>query len=165
MDFWITYALLFLHFGAAICWAGGAVFVSVVLVPGIESMPQDAQRGAWLALLHRIDGYLTRAGLATIAFGAASGIALQRYNEALGLQTRYGIAIAAGAVLAITAFALGKWSGVIAERVVADDRYWGDDERLVAERDRVLVLSSRLDRVELAILPIVIALMALARLS
>ena len=33
-----------------------------------------------------------------------------------------------------------------------------------AERDRVFALSSRLDRIELVLLPIVIALMALARL-
>src|SRR2546423_4739334 len=132
MDFWLTYVLVFLHLGSAISWAGGVFFFGFVLVPGIDSLPAVDQRGVWLGLMHRLDGYLTRTGVSTIVFGAASGIALQRYNEALGLQTRWGVAIAAAAVLAIAAFACGKWSGVIAIRVIADDRYWSGDVSFAA---------------------------------
>src|SRR2546423_3753171 len=127
MDFWLTYALVFLHMGSAISWAGGVFFFMVVLVPGIDSLPVESQRVAWLALMRRLDDYLTRTGVSTIVFGAASGIALQRYNEALGLQTRWGFAIAAAAVLAVAALGVGKWSGAIAMRVIAEDRYWSGD--------------------------------------
>ena len=65
MDFWLTYILLFLHFGSAISWAGGMFFFGFVLTPGIDSMPLEAQRGTWLALMRRLDAYLSAVDPAT----------------------------------------------------------------------------------------------------
>lgn len=165
MEFWLAFPLVFLHLLSAIAWAGGVFFYDRVLARGIAAMPEREQRGMWIAFGHRLDRYLTAAGVATIVFGALSGIALGRYQEALGLSSRWGWAIAAGAILAIVALACGKYAGIIALRVLYDDRYWGGDPALGAERDRVLALSARLDRIEVLILPLVIALMALARFS
>jgi uncharacterized membrane protein len=165
MEIWIAYPALYLHMLSAVAWVGGAFFINLVLTPGIDSLLPSARRSAWVALIRRLDRYLTVAGIATISFGALSGIAVQRYHEAIGLESRWGWAIAGAAVLTVIAFACGKYSGVISERVLLDDRYWQDDPSLNAERDHVLALGTRLDRFELVLLPIVLALMALARFS
>ena len=117
------------------------------------------------AFAHRGDGFLTVAGVGAILFGALSGIAIGRWGEALGLQTLWGWAIAIGATCAVIALIVGKRSDAIGLAVLDDDRYWTGTSDADRERDDLFARMTRLDRIEMALFPIILALMALARFS
>ena len=165
MEFWLVYPAVTLHLIMVVTWAGGVLFWNLVVGPGLAALPPAEGRRATRAVARRGDGFLTVAGLGAIVFGALAGIAIGRYGEALGLQTRWGWAIAIGAACAVVAFILGKRSGAIAFAVLDDDRFWTGTAEADRERDLLFARMTRLDRIEMVLFVVILGLMALARFS
>jgi hypothetical protein len=165
VEFWLVYPAVTLHLLMVVTWAGGVLFWNLVVGPGVAALPPTDGRRLMRSFARRGDGFLTVAGLGAIIFGALSGIAIGRYGEALGLQTRWGWAIAVGATCAVIAFIVGKRSGAIGLAVLDDDHHWMGTPEADRERDLLFARMTRLDRVEMVLFVVILALMALARFS
>lgn len=165
MEFWLVYPAVALHLFMVVTWAGGVLFWNLVVGPGTATLAPADGRRFMRAFARRGDGFLTVAGMGAILFGALSGIAIGRWGEALGLQTRWGWAIAIGATCAVIAFIAGKRSAAIGLAVLDDDRYWTGAADADRERDTLFARMTRLDRIEMALFVVILGLMALARFS
>ena len=160
---WFVYLAVLGHILSMAVWFGSGFYLTTVL-PSLLQLPADVQRPA-LRKLEALNGPIFgSAGMLVVILGAVSGVALGRYQEALGVQTRWGWAIGIGAVLAV---ALVVQGAVVTSkrfaRFASDDALWtpaGESARLALGR-RML----RTNRIELAVMVVVIALMTLARFS
>lgn len=164
MQFEFAYLSVLAHLLSIVAWMGAGIFRTFAVVPALSKLPPAQQRPAL-----RVTGVagvriFAFGGVAAIVFGAIAGLGVARYNEALGLETRWGWAIAAGAILTVILVVAGTFvTGRLFQRLSRDGRLWEDgaDDLRAAHLARCM-LSARLEVVGSVV---VLALMVLARFS
>ncbi|GAC1336845.1 MAG: hypothetical protein NVSMB29_00280 [Candidatus Dormibacteria bacterium] len=97
----------FLHYLTGIAWVGASLVLALIVFPAIDRCRGEVRAPMMRALARRIVPWETAAATAVIASGALQVALQHRGHELFSLRTRWGIAIAIGALCAMAIVALG----------------------------------------------------------
>lgn len=164
MDFTLAYTSVLLHLISIVVWMGAHVFRTFAVIPALVQLPPEQQRPALRAVGIAGMRIFAIGGILALVFGALAGFGVRRYGEALGLVSRWGWAIALGAILSVVLVVTGTFvTGRLFQRLSRDSRLWEPGaEGLRAAHLARCMLAARLELIGAAI---VLALMTLARFS
>ncbi|MEA2661176.1 MAG: hypothetical protein QOH08_748 [Chloroflexota bacterium] len=155
------------HVLSGVLWIGGGYYTILVQLPALAAMPMPARGPALAALGPRQVRYILRVAELTIATGILQIFVNPHARELSGLSSRWSLAIAAGAVMALVAYGIlrGALKPAI-ERLlaVAPTAATGD----AAAAAQVGLMRQRIQRLgysQLALGALILAAMVTARFS
>src|SRR5258708_6634290 len=121
MDQIIRIFIQWLHVTAGVLWIGGGFYTILVQLPALAAMPMPARGPALAAIGPRQIGYVLRVAELTLFTGVLQIFASGRAQQlAAPLDSRWGIAILAGLLLAIGLYASARArSKPLVERMIA----------------------------------------------
>ncbi len=163
-----VWASLFAHVLMTALWMGGGMYMIHIVRPSLGSLPPDRRREALDRVLAAGDPLHMMTGWLAVFFGGLSGIALNRYREALTVDTRWGWAIAVSVVISLAILAPGTWRALRVARGLAAGRTLSEITGRPPLDPRPLARLWRIDRVgwlRTIGFIVALALMSLARLS
>jgi uncharacterized membrane protein len=158
----------FLHVFAGVLWIGGGLYTIFVQTPALLAAPAPVRGAAIAQIAPRQVRYLLRLGEVTVALGILNLFASGRAQQLQDLfGSRWAIAIAVGALLAILLLALGH--AVIAPSVrrllEVGPRAGSGDAAAVAEAAIILERLRRMGYAQIGLGVVIVLAMVLARFS
>ena len=155
------------HVLSGVLWIGGGFYTILVQLPALAAMPMPARGPALAALGPRQVRYILRVAEVTIATGILQIFVSPHNRELAALSSRWALAIAAGAVMALIAYGIlrGALKPAIERLLVAAPAAAGGD---AAAATQVGVIRERIQRLgysQLALGTLILGAMVLARFS
>jgi uncharacterized membrane protein len=155
------------HVLSGVLWIGGGFYTIFVQLPALAAMPMPARGPALAAIGPRQVRYVLRVAELTIATGILQIFVNPHNRELAMLSSRWALAIAAGAIMALVLYGLvrGAVKPAIERLLTAAATAAGGDAAATAEVGVIRERIRRLGQVQMALGVLILGAMVLARFS